>query len=157
MKLEIQFLRLSLGYSNYQFMLPNSLSAFTSLNELWFWLKFTLHIPSGICFPSLKKSVVSNVTFANENSVQQLCYWKNIEEINVAIFTLRNLRIRSNILCVEYDHDMTLKIDIVNLLSLYGICIPTIMSSLSQFVLLLFGYVWSLLIFSLKNIVYDYA
>ncbi|KAK2429196.1 hypothetical protein QL285_027653 [Trifolium repens] len=112
MKHEIQYLRLSLGDSNYQFMLPHSLSAFASLNELWLGLKFTLHIPSGICFPSLKKLVGSNFTFANENSVQQLCYWKNIEEINVAIFTLRNLRIRSNILCIEYDHDMTLKIDI---------------------------------------------
>jgi hypothetical protein len=126
MKHEIQYLRLSLGDSNYQFMLPNSLSAFASLNELWLGLKFTLHIPSGICFPSLKKLVVSNVTFANGNSVQQLCYWKNIEEINVAISTLRNLRIRSNSRCVEYDHDMTLKIDVVNLLSLYCICIPTI-------------------------------
>jgi hypothetical protein len=139
-KSKIQYLRLSLGDSNDQFVLPHSFSAFVSLNELWLGLEFTLHVPSGICFPSLKKLVVSNATFANENSVQQLfsgcpvleeldlddCYWKNLEQINVAISTLRILRITSNILCVEYDHDMTLKIDAVNLLSLYCRCIPTI-------------------------------
>jgi hypothetical protein len=63
MKHEIRYLRLSLGDSNYQFMLPHSLSAFASLNELWLGLKFTLHIPRGICFPTLKKLVVSNFTF----------------------------------------------------------------------------------------------
>jgi hypothetical protein len=140
MKHKIQYLRLSLGDSNDQFMLPHSFSTFTSLNELWLGLEFTLHVPSGICFPSLKKLVVSNATFANENSVQQLfsgcpvleeldlddCYWKNIEQVNVAISTLRILRIRSNMLCVAYEHDITLKIDAVNLLTLYCRCIPTI-------------------------------
>ncbi|GAU44448.1 hypothetical protein TSUD_93020 [Trifolium subterraneum] len=91
-------------------------------------LKFTLHIPSGICFPSLKKLDVSDVIFANENSVQQLfsgcpvlqelelynCDWKNIQQINVAISTLRMLRIRF------------VKIDAVNLISLCCTCNSTI-------------------------------
>jgi len=139
-KHKIQFLRLSLGNRNLNFVLPHSFSAFESLNELWLGLKFDLHITSGICFPGLKKLVVSNVNFANENSVQQLfsgcpvlqeltlcgCYWENIMHINVAISTLRKLRIRFDSLCLDYEHDMTVKIDAVNLLSLSCTCHPTI-------------------------------
>lgn len=98
-KHRVQYLELSLGDQNDKFVLPPSFSAFESLNELHLGLMFTLHIPSGIRFPNMKKLVVSEVTFSNENSVQQLffrcsilqeldlcnCYWKNIEHINVAI------------------------------------------------------------------------
>jgi hypothetical protein len=137
---KIQYLRLSLGDQNNEFVLPHSFSAFESLSELCLGLTFTLHIPTGICFPSLKKLNVSDVTFANEDSVQQLfsgcpilqelelynCDWKNIQQINVAISTLRKLRIAFDILCVDYDHDMTVKIDAVNLISLKCTCNPTI-------------------------------
>ncbi|KAK2458218.1 hypothetical protein QL285_005403 [Trifolium repens] len=137
---KIQSLRLSLGDQNNEFVLPHSFSAFESLSELCLGLTFTLHIPTGICFPSLKKLDVSDVTFANEDSVQQLfsgcpilqelelynCDWKNIQQINVAISTLRKLRIAFDILCVDYDHDMTVKIDAVNLISLKCTCNPTI-------------------------------
>ena len=106
------------------------------MNELHLGLKFTLNIPSGIHFPSLKKLVVSDDTFANENSIQQLfsgcpvlqelefcdCYyWENIKQISVEISTLRKLTIS-----VDYDHDMTFKIDVVNLLSLSCTCSPTV-------------------------------
>lgn len=46
--------------------------------------------------------------------------------INVAISTLRKLRIRFDSLCIDYDHDMTVKIDAANLLSLSCTCHPTI-------------------------------
>jgi len=105
-KHKVQFLNLTLGHENNKFVLPHSFSAFESLNKLCLGLRFTLHIPSGICFPSLKKLVVSDVMFANEKSVQRLfsgcpvlqelelydCYWKNIKQISVAISTLRKLR-----------------------------------------------------------------
>jgi hypothetical protein len=121
-------------------VLPHCFSAFESLNELCVGLKFTLCIPGDICFPSLKKLVVSDVTFANEKSVQQLfsgcpvlqdltlhnCYWENIEEISVAISTLMNLTIYFDSHCVEYDHDMTVRIDAVNLLSLSCTCLAAI-------------------------------
>lgn len=121
-------------------MLPRSFSTFRSLNELHLGLMFTLHIPNGIRFPNLKKLVFSDVTFSNENSVQQLfsgcpilqeldlcnCYWKNIEHVNVAISTLRKLTIKCDDFSVNYDHDMTLTIDAVNLLSLTCDCNPTI-------------------------------
>jgi hypothetical protein len=139
---KVQYLNLSLGALNDKFVLPipRSFSAFESLNELCLGLQFTLHIPSGICFPSLKKLVISYVTFANENSVQQLfsgcpvlqelrlykCYWENINRISVSISTLRNLTIYFDAPCVGYDHDMTLTIDAVNLLSLSCTSNPTI-------------------------------
>jgi hypothetical protein len=89
-KHKVQYLKLSLGGQNDKFVLPHCFSAFESLNELHLGLKFTLCIPSDICFPSLKKLVVSEVTFANEKSAQQLfsgchvlqdltldnCYWE---------------------------------------------------------------------------------
>jgi hypothetical protein len=139
-KHKVQYLKLSLGDQNDKFVLPSCFSAFESLNELCLGLKFTLSIPSDICFPSLKKLVVSDVTFANEKSVQQLfsgcpvlqelnlrnCYWENIEEISVAISTLRKLTIYFDDLCVNYDHDMTVRIDAVNLLSLSCTCLAAI-------------------------------
>jgi hypothetical protein len=139
-KHKVQYLKLSLGHKNDKFVLPHCFSAFESLNELCVGLKFTLCIPGDICFPSLKKLVVSDVTFANEKSVQQLfsgcpvlqdltlhnCYWENIEEISVAISTLMNLTIYFDSHCVEYDHDMTVRIDAVNLLSLSCTCLAAI-------------------------------
>ncbi|KAK2434534.1 F-box/LRR-repeat protein [Trifolium repens] len=135
-KHKVQYLKLSLGDKIDKFVLPHCFSAVESLNELCLGLKFTLSIPSDICFPSLKKLVVLDVSFANEKSVQQLfsgchvlqeltlynCYWENIEQINVAISTLRKLTIHFDFLCVDYDHDMTVKIDAVNLLSLSCTC-----------------------------------
>ncbi|KAK2448672.1 F-box/RNI superfamily protein [Trifolium repens] len=135
-KHKVQYLKLSLGDQNDKFVLPSCFSAFESLNELCLGLKFTLSIPSDVCFPSLKKLVVSDVTFANEKSVQQLfsgcpilqelnlhnCYWENIEEISVAISTLMKLGIHFDPHCVDYRHDMTVKIDAVNLLSLSCTC-----------------------------------
>ncbi|KAK2434541.1 F-box/LRR-repeat protein [Trifolium repens] len=135
-KHKVQYLKLSLGDKIGKFVLPHCFSAFESLNELCLGLKFTLSIPSDICFPSLKKLVVSDVTFANEKSVQQLfsgcpvlqeltlynCYWENIEQISVAISTLRKLTIHFDFICVDYDHDKTVKIDAVNLLSLSCTC-----------------------------------
>ncbi|GAU51146.1 hypothetical protein TSUD_411930 [Trifolium subterraneum] len=135
-KHKLQYLKLSLGVQNDKFVLPHCFSAFESLNELCLGLKFTLSIPSDICFPSLKKLVVSDVTFANEESVQQLfsgcpvlqeltlynCCWENIEQINVAISTLRTLIIYFDVLCVDYDHYMTVMIDAANLLSLSCTC-----------------------------------
>jgi hypothetical protein len=139
-KHKVQYLKLSLGAHNDVFVLPHCFSAFESLNELHLQLHFTLCIPSDICFPSLKKLKVSEVTFANEQSVQQLfsgcpvlqelnlhnCYWENIELINVAISTLRKLIIYFDVICVEYDHNMTVKIDAVNLLSLSCTCLAAI-------------------------------
>ncbi|KAK2394955.1 F-box/LRR-repeat protein [Trifolium repens] len=139
-KHKVQYLKISLGDQNDKFVLPSCFSAFESLNELCLGLKFTLSIPSDICFPSLKKLVVLDVTFANEKSVQQLfsgcpvlqelnlhnCYWENIEEISVAISTLRKLTICFDDLCVNYDHDMTVRIDAVNLLSLSCTCLAAI-------------------------------
>jgi hypothetical protein len=54
------------------------------------------------------------------------CYWENIELINVAISTLRKLIIYFDVICVEYDHNMTVKIDAVNLLSLSCTCLAAI-------------------------------
>ncbi|KAK2434537.1 FBD-associated F-box protein [Trifolium repens] len=139
-KHKVQYLKLSLGDKIGKFVLPHCFSAFESLNELCLGLRFTLSIPSDICFPSLKKLVVSDVTFANEKSVQQLfsgcpvlqeltlynCYWENIEQISVAISTLRKLTIHFDFICVDYDHDMRVKIDAVNLLSLRCTCRATI-------------------------------
>ncbi|XP_058730470.1 F-box/LRR-repeat protein At4g14103-like isoform X3 [Vicia villosa] len=139
-KHRLQYLELSLGDQSDKFMLPHSFSAFESLNELHLELMFTLHIPSGVCFPKLEKLVVLNVTFLNESSVQQLfsgcpvlqeldlynCYWKNLNHISVAISTLRRLEIDFDLFSVDYDHDMTLTIDAVNLLSLSCICNPPI-------------------------------
>ncbi|XP_045788788.1 putative F-box/FBD/LRR-repeat protein At1g66290 isoform X2 [Trifolium pratense] len=138
-KHKLQYLKLSLGVPipNDKFALPHCFSAFESLNELCLGLKFTLCIPSDICFPSLKKLVVSDVTFANEESVQQLfsgcpvlqeltlynCYWENIEQISVAISTLRKLTIYFDLCCVDDEDDyMTVMIDAVNLLSLSCTC-----------------------------------
>ncbi|XP_058730471.1 F-box/LRR-repeat protein At4g14103-like isoform X4 [Vicia villosa] len=135
-KRRVQCLELSLGHPNDNFVLPHSFSTFESLNELRLGLKFTLHVPNGIRFPNLKKLVVSNVTFSNENSFQQLlsgcsdlqeldlrnCYWENIMHINVAISTLRKLRIHFDLFSANYVHDMTLKIDAVNLLCLSCTC-----------------------------------
>ena len=137
---KLQYLDLSLGDRNDNFVLPHSFAAFESLNELHLGIQFTLHIPSGICFPSLKTLVITNVTFANENSAQQLfsgcpvlqeleldnCYWEHINQISLSISTLRKLTISFLMLCVDYDHIMTLKIDAVNLLSLYCTCNPII-------------------------------
>ncbi|XP_058733719.1 F-box protein At4g22280-like [Vicia villosa] len=139
-KHRVQYLELSLGDRNDKFVLPRSFSTFQSLSELHLGLMFTLHIPSGIRFPNLKKLVVSDVTFSNENSVQQLfsgcpilqeldlcnCYWKSIEHINVAISTLGKLTIEFDDFSVNYDHDMTLTIDAENLLSLTCDCNPAI-------------------------------
>ncbi|XP_058730483.1 F-box/LRR-repeat protein At4g14103-like [Vicia villosa] len=139
-KHKLQYLRLSLGDRNDKFVLPHSFSTFGSLNELWLGLQFTLHIPSGIRFPNLKRLTVSNVTFANEKSVQQLfsgctilqdlnldgCYWKNLMHISIAIPTLKQLSIHFDFFSVDFDHDMTLKIDAVNLLSLRCSCNPII-------------------------------
>ncbi|KAK2448678.1 F-box/RNI superfamily protein [Trifolium repens] len=139
-KHKVQYLKLSLDVLNDIFVLPHCFSAFESLNELCLQLQFTLCIPSDICFPSLKKLKVSEVTFANEQSVQQLfsgcpvlqelnlhnCYWENIELISVAISTLRKLIIYFDVICVEYDHNMTMKIDAVNLLSLSCTCLAAI-------------------------------
>jgi len=139
-KHKVQDLELSLGDQNDKFVLPHSFSSFESLTKLCLGLKFTLHIPNDIRFPSLKKLVVSEVTFADEMSVQQLfsgcsvlqeltlynCYWENIEQITVAISTLTKLTINFDLFSVAYDHDMTLMIDAVNLLSLCCTCIQTI-------------------------------
>jgi hypothetical protein len=149
-KHKIQFLRLSLGNRNLNFVLPHSFSAFESLNELRLGLKFTLHIPSGIRFPGLKKLIVSDVIFANKNSVNQLfsgcpvlqelefcgCYWENIDQINVAISTLRKFRIS-----VDFDPHMTIKIDAVNLLSLSCTCSLTIKFILLNLISLVDAYI----------------
>jgi len=103
-------------------------------------LKFTLHIPNGIRFPSLKKLVVSEVTFADEMSVQQLfsgcpvlqeltiydCDWENLERITVSISTLKELTIDFDYYSVDYDHHMKLMIDAVNLLLLSCTCSQSI-------------------------------
>jgi hypothetical protein len=139
-KHKMQYLKLSLGHPNDKFVLPHSFPAFESLNELHLNLKFTLHIPSDIHFPKLKKLAVSNVTFANEKSVQRLFSgcpvlqeltlydwsWENIMHINIAISTLRKLTVRFDFDCVDYDHDCTFKIDAANLISLICSCDTTI-------------------------------
>uniref|UniRef100_A0A3Q7Y139 LOW QUALITY PROTEIN: FBD-associated F-box protein At4g13985-like n=2 Tax=Cicer arietinum TaxID=3827 RepID=A0A3Q7Y139_CICAR len=134
-KHEIQYLRLSLGDRSDKLVLLHSFFGFESLNELYLGLEYTLYISNGNFFPSLKTLVVSD-----ENSVQRLfsgcpvlleltlynCYWENIKKISVAISTLKKLIICFNIFCVDYDHDMTVMIDAVNLLSLRCTCNPTI-------------------------------
>lgn len=139
-KHKMQYLKLSLGHPNDKFVLPHSFPAFESLNELHLNLKFTLHIPNGIHFPKLKNLVVSDVTFANEKSVQRLFSgcpvlqelslydwsWENIMQISVAISTLRKLTVHFDFDCVDYDHGCTFKIDAANLISLICSCDPTI-------------------------------
>jgi len=115
----IQYLELSLGAPNVKLVLPHSLSAFESLNELHLGLKFTLNIPSDIHFPSLKKLVVSDVTFANENSVQLFSGCPVLQELDQCW----NLHIK------EVDDQCRLwsfEIDVVNLLSLSCTCSPTV-------------------------------
>jgi len=121
---KVQDLELSLGDQNDKFVLPHSFSSFESLTKLCLGLKFTLHIPNGIRFPSLKKLVVSEVTFADEMSVQQLfsgclvlqeltiydCDWENLERITVSISTLKELTIDFDYYSVDYDHHMKLMI-----------------------------------------------
>jgi hypothetical protein len=109
------------------FVLPHNFLASKSLNKLHLDLSLTLNIHSGICFSSLYTLILSNVTFENEKSVQQLfsgctvlqelslvdCYWGNIKQINVSISTLRKLTIDLYPGC-----HFTVTIDVGNPLSL---------------------------------------
>jgi len=133
-KHKVKYLQLSLGDVSRKCVLPHSFSDFKSLTKLCLELKFTLYIPSRICFPSVKTLLVIDVTFANEKSVQRLfsgcpvlqelalcnCHFKNIKEINISISTLRILIIHFDFVCLNYDQldKCIVKIDAVNLLFL---------------------------------------
>lgn len=127
-------LKLSLDQTFARFVLPNNFSASQSLNKLCLEFGFTLYIPDGIRFPNLKTLYLSHLSFENEKSAQRLLsgcpvlqeltlykfFWLNIEQINVAISTLRKLTIELN----HFDpsdlriRSFTIKFDVANLLSL---------------------------------------
>jgi hypothetical protein len=127
-------LKLSLDHTFAKFVLPNNFSASQSLNKLCLEFGFSLYIPDGIRFPNLKTLYLSHLSFVNEKSAQRLLsgcpvlqeltlykfIWLNIEQINVAISTLRKLTIDLN----HFDpsdlriRSFTIKFDVANLLSL---------------------------------------
>jgi len=133
-KHKVQDLTISLEHLEGRFVLPNKFTASYTLNKLHLEFPRALYIPSGISFPGLKTLVVSKVYFGNEKSVERLflgcpvlqeltldkCYWRNLKNIHIAIFTLTKLTIYSDHWFLDYnDSDKcTITIDVVNLLSL---------------------------------------
>lgn len=133
-KNKVQHLHFNLGdvTTTTNCVLPLSFLAFESLNTLDLGLKLTLHIPSAICFSSLKRLVLSYVIFENENSIQRLlsgcpvleelvwcnCHFKNVKQINVAISTLRTLNVHFDSSFCDLFDNCIVKIDAANLLTL---------------------------------------
>ena len=110
------------------------------MNKLRLDLDLTLYIHSGVCFPSLKTLVLSEVAFVNEQSVERLfsgcpvlqelslldCYWENIKQINVAISTLTTLTIYLGPDRQDSEENFIVIIDAVNLLSLSCLSNPNV-------------------------------
>ncbi|KEH39341.1 F-box/FBD-like domain protein [Medicago truncatula] len=136
---KVQHLQLFINdikYRNTTCVLPRCFSTSHSLTKLSLQLGgFTLFIPTGILFPTLKTLNLSYATFESDKSIKQFfsegcpvlqeltlnyCYWLYIKQITIATSTLRILTIRSDPYCLNCDDlsDFSVKIDAVNLVSL---------------------------------------
>ena len=134
LKHKVLDLKLSLEFIDSRFRLPHNFSSSHSLNKLYLESGVHMFIPDGICFPNLKTLYLSRLSFNHGMSAQRLlsgcpileeltlykCIWVNINQICVAISTLRKLTLhfKSSSLNYGYFPSCIVKIDAANLLSL---------------------------------------